>query len=79
MREKMIDTWVTDLISDPRLYREKPVAWSQPPQLGMDKIRAKSDFGKFFVDFASSSTIHGLNHLAAPHRHPFERQGFQSN
>lgn len=28
---------------------------------------------KFFLDFLSSSTIHGFNHIAAPKRHIIER------
>ncbi|OAD60203.1 hypothetical protein WN48_06132, partial [Eufriesea mexicana] len=40
--------------------------------VGMPTIYPKSNAGKYFVEFASSSTVHGLNHLVAPNRHPIE-------
>ncbi|XP_024941689.1 pickpocket protein 28 isoform X4 [Cephus cinctus] len=42
-------------------------------QLGTEKMRAKTALGKYLVDFAHNSTIHGLNHIVARRRHPVER------
>lgn len=70
---KVSESWMRDLIVDQRILRDKPKAWKSEPQIGMDKIRARTNMGKYLVNFANSSTIHGLNHLAAPHRHPFEK------
>lgn len=42
-------------------------------QIGMGKIRAKTSAGKYVVEFLNKSTIHGLNHISAPHRHSIER------
>ncbi|XP_043263887.1 uncharacterized protein LOC122404069 [Colletes gigas] len=44
-----------------------------PNHLGMQTIDTKSNIGKYFVEFASTSTIHGLRHWVAPHRHPVEK------
>ncbi|CAL7939244.1 unnamed protein product [Xylocopa violacea] len=44
-----------------------------PNQIGMPTINPKSNAGKYFVMFASSSTIHGLNHVVAPNKHPIEK------
>lgn len=41
--------------------------------LGMGKIQTKTPMAKYMVDFLNKSTIHGLNHIAAPHRHFVER------
>ncbi|XP_043275011.1 pickpocket protein 28-like [Venturia canescens] len=70
---KAMGSWMKELVGDGRIFGEKPKAWESAPQIGMDKIRARTDMGKYLVNFANSSTIHGLNHLAAPHRHPFEK------
>ncbi|KOC70359.1 Sodium channel protein Nach [Habropoda laboriosa] len=48
------------------------VAADLPKQIGMPTIKPKSNTGKYFVEFASSSTLHGLNHLVTPNRHPLE-------
>ena len=47
-------------------------------QIGVDKIQAKTPLGRFFTDFANNSTIHGINHLAAPRRHICEKQVLKS-
>ncbi|XP_076761857.1 pickpocket protein 19 [Xylocopa sonorina] len=39
----------------------------------MPTINPRSNAGKYFVMFASSSTIHGLNHVVAPNKHPIEK------
>ncbi|XP_028981930.1 uncharacterized protein LOC114841200 [Diachasma alloeum] len=44
------------------------------PTVGMSKIQAKG-WKAFFIEYASSASFHGLNHLAAPRRHLFERIG----
>ncbi|XP_031367621.1 pickpocket protein 19-like [Apis dorsata] len=44
-----------------------------PTMIGLPSINPKSVAGKYFVKFASSGTLHGLNHLVAPNKHPFER------
>ncbi|XP_063978931.1 uncharacterized protein LOC135163427 isoform X2 [Diachasmimorpha longicaudata] len=44
------------------------------PTVGMSKIQAKG-WKAFFIDYASSASFHGFNHLAAPRRHLFERIG----
>lgn len=44
-----------------------------PKHVGMQTINPKTNAGKYFVEFAGVSTIHGLNHLVAPHRHPIEK------
>lgn len=44
-----------------------------PNEVGMQTINPKTEVGKYFVEFSSGSTIHGLNHLVAPHRHPVEK------
>ncbi|KAF7399113.1 hypothetical protein HZH68_007705 [Vespula germanica] len=41
--------------------------------VGMDVMTTKSLMGQYFVEFANNSTIHGLNHLVARHRHPLEK------
>ncbi|KAL2722238.1 pickpocket protein 19-like [Vespula squamosa] len=41
--------------------------------VGMDVMTTKSLMGQYFVEFANNSSIHGLNHLVARHRHPLER------
>ncbi|XP_048514732.1 pickpocket protein 11-like isoform X2 [Athalia rosae] len=46
---------------------------ASPTHLGMGKIRVKTSLGKYAVDFLNKATVHGLNHLVAPHRHFFER------
>lgn len=63
-----------ELAGDSRTRRERPEVWVSETRIGMDKIRAKTNAGKYFVDFASSATVHGFNHLTAPHRFPIERQ-----
>lgn len=54
------------------LKERKSISTDLPNRIGMPTINPKSDAGKYFVEFASSSTIHGLNHLVAPNRHPVE-------
>ncbi|OXU26226.1 hypothetical protein TSAR_001338 [Trichomalopsis sarcophagae] len=44
-----------------------------PPVVGMDRMRARTWWGRFLVEFASKASFHGLNHLAAPRRHACER------
>lgn len=44
-----------------------------PTMIGLPSINPKSVAGKYFVKFASSGTLHGLNHLVAPNKHPLER------
>nr|XP_012141251.1 PREDICTED: uncharacterized protein LOC100882998 [Megachile rotundata] len=56
------------------ILREKEsVPADVPKHVGMRTINPKSNVGKYFVEFASVSTIHGLNHLVAPNRHPVEK------
>lgn len=54
------------------LKQRKSVFEHYPNHIGMPIISAKSNAGKYFVEFASSSSVHGLNHLVAPNRHPVE-------
>ncbi|XP_071871612.1 pickpocket protein 19 [Bombus fervidus] len=54
------------------LKQRKSVFEHYPNHIGMPIIRAKSNAGKYFVEFASSSSVHGLNHLVTPNRHPVE-------
>ncbi|CAK9823349.1 Pickpocket protein 19 [Anthophora retusa] len=54
------------------LKDKKSVVSDLPKQIGMPTINPKSNAGKYFVEFASSSTLHGLNHLVTPNRHPLE-------
>lgn len=42
-------------------------------QTGMGKIHAKTSTGKFVVEYLSRATVHGFNHICAPHRHYVER------
>lgn len=51
----------------------KSVPEDGPNEVGMQTINPKTELGKYFVEFSSGSTIHGLNHLVAPHRHPIEK------
>lgn len=44
-----------------------------PKHIGMKKMRGRTTLQRYFIDFANKSTIHGLNHLVAPQRHPIER------
>ncbi|XP_031787265.1 uncharacterized protein LOC103316301 [Nasonia vitripennis] len=44
-----------------------------PPVVGMDRMRARTWWGRFLVELASKASFHGLNHLAAPRRHACER------
>ncbi|XP_074107765.1 uncharacterized protein LOC141533015 [Cotesia typhae] len=46
---------------------------SSTTNIGMSKIQAKTLFQKYYIDFASSSSIHGFNHMTAPGRHLIER------
>ncbi|CAG5075489.1 Similar to ppk11: Pickpocket protein 11 (Drosophila melanogaster) [Cotesia congregata] len=46
---------------------------SSNTNIGMSKIQAKTLFQKYYIDFASSSSIHGFNHMTAPRRHLIER------
>ncbi|XP_029041308.1 pickpocket protein 19-like [Osmia bicornis bicornis] len=55
------------------LKEKESVPTDVPNHVGMQTINAKSDTGKYFVEFASTSSIHGLNHLVAPNRHPVEK------
>lgn len=55
------------------LKEKESVPDDVPNHVGMQTINAKSDTGKYFVEFASASSIHGLNHLVAPNRHPVEK------
>ncbi|XP_034944557.1 pickpocket protein 19-like [Chelonus insularis] len=50
--------------------------FTPPPSLTLspkDTTRSKSSFKKYLVEYASASTVHGLNHLIAPRRHIFEK------
>lgn len=40
--------------------------------VGMSKIQARG-WKAYFIDYASSASFHGFNHLAAPDRHILER------
>ncbi|XP_076231108.1 pickpocket protein 19 [Calliopsis andreniformis] len=51
----------------------KSVPAGVPDHVGMQTISPKTNVGKYLVEFASASSIHGLNHLVAPHRHPVEK------
>ncbi|XP_076681114.1 pickpocket protein 19 [Andrena cerasifolii] len=51
----------------------KSVPEDVPNHVGMQAINPKSNVGKYMVEFASASSIHGLNHLVAPNRHPIEK------
>ncbi|XP_053997452.1 pickpocket protein 19-like isoform X1 [Hylaeus anthracinus] len=55
------------------LNEKKSVLTDDRTRVGMQTINPKSKSGKYFVEFASGSTIHGLKHLVAPHRHPIEK------
>ena len=44
-----------------------------PPSIGMDRMAARTRTGRYFVECASGSTLHGFNHLVAPRRHSCER------
>lgn len=70
--EKFHMIYMKELLSEERLTNHVEQL-SLPVQMGMDKIRAKTVLGKYLVDFASSSSIHGLNHMTAPRRHIIER------
>ncbi|KAK0159008.1 hypothetical protein PV328_009940 [Microctonus aethiopoides] len=70
--EKFHMIYMKELFSEERLANHVERLPS-PVQMGMDKIRAKTLLGKYLVDFASSSSIHGLNHMTAPRRHIIER------
>ncbi|XP_043523868.1 pickpocket protein 28-like [Frieseomelitta varia] len=54
------------------LKQQESIPDNYPNRIGMPTINAKSNAGKYFVEFASSSTVHGLNHLVARNRHPVE-------
>lgn len=60
-----------DLQARQRITRREKSAY--PTMIGLPSINPKSVAGKYFVKFASSGTLHGLNHLVAPNKHPFER------
>lgn len=51
--------------------REEKSAY--PTMIGLPSINPKSVIGKYFVEYASSGTLHGLNHFVAPNKHPIER------
>lgn len=54
------------------LKQKESIPDNYPNRIGMPTINAKSNTGKYFVEFASSSSVHGLNHLVARDRHPVE-------
>lgn len=64
-----------DLERKRALWTVKDVGVLESPvvKIGVDKIQGKTPLGRFLVDFAHNSTIHGLNHLAVPRRHICER------
>lgn len=64
--------YINDFSNNGVLQRQS-IRFPTVPQLGMEAIRAKTVWGRYFVDFATSTTIHGLNHLTAPRRHIFEK------
>lgn len=55
------------------LQEIKSVPEDVPNHVGMQAINPKSNAGRYMVEFASASSIHGLNHLVAPNRHPIEK------
>ncbi|XP_023290277.1 pickpocket protein 19-like [Orussus abietinus] len=71
--------YIRELVVEDSKKKELRKIWAEENmeflgnRVGMDKIRAKTSTGRYLVDFVNNSCIHGLNHLAAPHRHVLER------
>lgn len=63
--------YINDFYNTKKLDHSKQL----PPinVIGMSKIQAKTLYQRYFIDFASSSSIHGFNHMTAPRRHLVER------
>lgn len=68
--------YINELVSSIKRRKIKDLGFLEPPwppSIGMDKMQTRSKWINYIVDFAHGSSIHSLNHLVAPRRHPFEK------